>query len=131
MQRLIEAKPLIVYGNGNQTRDFVHVNDICQAIHLCMIDATRPLKENNGGETFQIASSTETSINELLVLLRAISNKDFSVVHKPERKGEIIRNYSDITKARSLLNFSPQIELKQDKHLDLRHRYTYLLMAVF
>ncbi len=112
IQRLLDNKPLTIYGDGNQTRDFVHVNDICQAISLCLADAALPSQKNNGGETFQIASGTETAINELVSLLGAISTKELAVAYEPARKGEIVRNFSDITKARSLLRFNPQTDLK-------------------
>ncbi len=114
LQYIKENKTLTIYGDGNQTRDFIHVLDICQAIHLCLKDATQSGKENKNasGEIFQIASGKETSVNELVELLSSLANKEISVVHSPARKGEIIRNYSDISKARACLKFNPQIDLK-------------------
>ena len=114
-----KGEPLVIYGDGNQTRDFVHVEDICQAIHLSLIIA-QPLKLSQQtqqtpfwGEVFQIASGIETSINQLVELIKAMTGFQLSIVHKPKRKGEIERNYSDITKARRLLGFEPKIKLKE------------------
>lgn len=117
------GKPLIIYGDGNQTRDFVHVQDICQAIQLALIIAKPPeLSQQTQstlltpetplwGEVFQIASGVETSINQLAELIKATTGFQLSIIRKPKRKGEIERNYSDITKARKLLGFEPRIKL--------------------
>ena len=114
-----KGEPLVIYGDGNQTRDFVHVDDICQAIHLSLIIAQPPelsqqtQKTPLWGEVFQIASGVETSINQLAELIKAMTDSQLSIIHKPKRKGEIERNYSDITKARRLLGFKPRIKLRE------------------
>ncbi len=103
-----EGKPLIVYGDGNQTRDFIYVDDVCQAIyHSLMISGT----PGGYGEVFQIASGVETSVNELTKMIKDIAGKNVQTIHEAERKGEIRRNYSDISKARSLLGFEPGVKL--------------------
>jgi UDP-glucose 4-epimerase len=108
IRRIRNGEPVIIYGDGNQTRDFVHVNDVCQAIELCINNA-----ETAAGEIFQIASGTETSVNELVSMLQDVWGSTIQVAHEPQRKGEIIRNYSNITKARQMLNFKPGISLKE------------------
>lgn len=108
IKQMESRKPVIIYGDGNQTRDFVHVDDICQAIRLCI--------SSNGsaaGEVFQIASGIETSINELISILQDIYGYNIEVTYEPARKGEIIRNYSSIEKARRILNFKPVVGLKE------------------
>jgi UDP-glucose 4-epimerase len=97
---------LIIYGNGEQTRDFIHVSDICQAIYLCL---TKIKKAR--GEVFQIASGVETSINALIALFEETFNKKIDLVYHDKRTGEIERNYSDISKACTLLGFKPEIDL--------------------
>ena len=108
-----QGKPLIVYGDGNQTRDFIHAFDICQAIHLAL---TTLDSENKTQDLllFQIASGVETSVNELADLIRKIdADHQIPVIYEPRRKGEIERNYSDITKAKKLLGFEPKTTLKE------------------
>ncbi|MBM3132931.1 MAG: NAD-dependent epimerase/dehydratase family protein [Chloroflexi bacterium] len=102
-----EDHPFTIYGDGNQTRDFVHVEDICQAIDLSLSS------QDSSGDVFQIASGKETSINRLVEIVREVTDKRSEVIHQPERKGEIRRNYSDISKARRVLGFEPRMELKE------------------
>jgi len=104
LQRIRERKPLTIYGDGDQTRDFVHVDDVCQAIHLSL--------KSGGpfGEVFQIASGKETSVNDLISQLKKVTGSDFDTVYKPKRIGEIRRNYSDISKAKKMMGFEPEIE---------------------
>jgi UDP-glucose 4-epimerase len=126
-----KGEPLVIYGDGNQTRDFVHVDDICQAIHLSLIigqppklsqptqqtqqtlSTQRTQKTPLWGEVFQIASGVETSINQLAELIKAMTDFQLSIIYKPKRKGEIERNYSDITKAKRLLGFEPRVKLRE------------------
>lgn len=102
-----EGRPFTIYGDGEQTRDFVHVDDICQAINLSL------RTPGIGGEVFQIASGIETSINELVRLMGRVLGREIRTVHQPERKGEIRSNYSDIGKARRILGFEPMVQLEQ------------------
>ena len=103
----MEGTPLTIYGDGNQTRDFIHVDDVCQAIYLVLTKQTLPC-----GEVFQIATGKETIINSLARLIADIAGKDLPIIHQPERKGEIRRNYSNIDKARTMLGFEPKVELR-------------------
>lgn len=112
IQRLMENKPLVIYGDGNQTRDFIHIEDICQAIFLCQENTGADKNTSRGGEIFNIASGKETSINELVGLLTELTEKKSEVIHEPARKGEIIRNYSDISKVKRHLKYEPRIALK-------------------
>ena len=113
IKQIMRGESLVIYGDGKQTRDFIHVDDICRAILLCLRRATnnKPDTSNIWGETFQIASGKETTINSLANMLRDVTQKDFKIIYQPKRQGEIERNYSNITKARKLLGFNPEVEL--------------------
>lgn len=103
-----------IYGDGNQTRDFIHVDDICQAIYLTLTaQQTQGTRQTfTGGEVFQIATGVETSINSLAKLIRGIVGRELPIIHEPERKGEIKRNYANISKAKAMLGFKPKVELR-------------------
>jgi len=101
-----EEKPFIIYGDGNQTRDFIHVDDVCQAICLALM-----ANIDSYGSVFQIGTGIETSINNLAESIRQIAGNRSEIIHEPEKKGEVKRNFSDITKARTMLGFEPKIKL--------------------
>jgi UDP-glucose 4-epimerase len=108
-----------IYGDGNQTRDFIFVEDIAEAV---IAGATA---DGAGGEVFQIASNAETTVLELATKLAAVLNShgiDPPAIHyaKP-RVGDVKRNYSDTTKARRRLGWSPKVSL--DEGLDRTVRW--------
>jgi UDP-glucose 4-epimerase len=97
-------QPITVFGDGEQTRDFIYVGDICDAID-------RALGAPVAGELFQIGTGTETSIRMLLERLEIISGRTLRVTHEPPNIGEIRRSACDITKARTELGFEPRVSL--------------------
>jgi UDP-glucose 4-epimerase len=111
------GRPLVIFGDGQQTRDFIHVSDICQAIELA---ATRQL----GGEVFQIATERETSIKDLASRVKTLFERTLErpveITNQPRRTGEVLRNTSEITKARTMMGFSPAVELDRGLEETLR-----------
>jgi len=109
-RNLIQGKPLIVYGDGSQTRDYVFVEDLIEAVLLAeQIDTP--------GDVFQIASGRETSLNELIALIRkVVSDRDLSIFYEPARRGEVLRNYARIEKARNTLGYEPRVPLEEGLH---------------
>jgi len=107
MKQILKDGSVTVFGDGKQTRDFVYVDDICQAIYKAMI------MSNIGGKVFQVATEIETSILELINLIEKIYGKDVVKNFKDTRKGEIRENYSDISLARKVLNFEPKWSLNE------------------
>jgi UDP-glucose 4-epimerase len=106
-RNLMQKQPLIVYGDGQQTRDFVFVSDLVEAIMLAD-------KANAAGEVFQIASGVETSLRSLLATMKEVlPGVSMDVRYEPARAGEISRNYASIEKARRLLGFNPKTKLDQ------------------
>jgi len=114
-----QGKPLIIYGDGNQTRDFIHAQDVCRAIDLALECDSQAL--NAGRDTsdlgliFQIGTGRETEIIKLADMIRDLAVesgiKASDVVLEKEQKGDIKKNYADISKAKELLEFKAQIEL--------------------
>jgi UDP-glucose 4-epimerase len=107
IRRMRAGEELVVYGDGEQTRDFV----FCEDLAAGLIAAARTPAV--GGEIFQLASGIETSLNRLLELLSAASGISPRVRREPPRPGEILRNYSLIDKARSVLGYSPAVPLEE------------------
>ncbi len=110
IRRAMEKKPLEIFGDGSQTRDFIYIEDLIEAVILA---AT---KDNLGGEVFQIATSHETTVGEmtaqLVEILAANGVIDVEVVNAETRVGDVRRNFSDTSKARRQLGWQPQTDLK-------------------
>jgi len=109
--RSMEGEPLEIYGDGSQTRDYVYVDDLIRALRLA---ATA---EGVGGEIFQIATSAETSVNELierlLPVLAEAGIENVEVRRTAPRAGDVQRNYADTSKARRLLMWKPEVDLDE------------------
>jgi UDP-glucose 4-epimerase len=106
IRRLLAGEELLVYGDGEQTRDFVFVTDLADGL----VRAAET--EGVGGEVFQLASGVETSVNALISLLAGVSGTTPQVRREPPRPGEIRRNYSVVDKARDRLGFAPAVPLE-------------------
>ncbi len=109
-RRALAGKPLVIYGDGEQTRDFIHAEDLCGAI-------TKAAEKDVGGELFQIATGRETSVNELAGrvkdLVEGETKTPVEVTHAPPRQGEIRRNYADISKSVRLLDHHCKIDFQK------------------
>jgi UDP-glucose 4-epimerase len=104
--RVKADKPPIIEGDGNQTRDFIHVNNVVQMIHLVLE------KKEAIGEVFNCGSGTPVSINQLAEIITNSAGKTLKPIYTDERKGDIKHSYADITKAKKVLNFKPNVELE-------------------
>ncbi|MEM0361875.1 MAG: SDR family NAD(P)-dependent oxidoreductase [Sulfolobales archaeon] len=98
--------PLTVYGDGNQTRDFIHVVDVCRAVELSIL--TKYVNE-----VYNVGSGRPVSINELVKVVSTVRKSDVGVVYMPPRPGDIIHSYADISKATTYLGFKPSITIEE------------------
>ncbi|WP_279614520.1 NAD-dependent epimerase/dehydratase family protein [Desulfohalobium retbaense] len=109
IKRALAGQPLEIYGDGRQTRDFIYIDDLVRSIRQA---ASVP---DIGGETFQIATSRETTVGELVEKLVPVLNRfgvsDIQVEHGERRQGDVQRNFSDTAKARKVLGWECQEEL--------------------
>ena len=102
-----EGLPLVIFGDGEQTRDFVYVDDVIEANLLSL------KCENIAGEVFNIGTGVATSINQLAnTLLEIAKKRNLKVVHVEAREGDIRHSVADISKAAKKLAFTPRISLK-------------------
>jgi UDP-glucose 4-epimerase len=106
VNHLIQGKPLVIYGDGEQTRDFVHVNDVVEAVLLAL--------ENGkvASETFNVGSGEPTSINELANLVSDAFGVDAEIVYEKPRAGDLKRSYACIAKAEKALGYVPTVTLR-------------------
>lgn len=117
IRRAKHNKSLEIYGDGLQTRDFIHVQDICQAIVSCLNSRLSSKKGTIWGEVFQIATGRETKIIDLAHMVKDLMDSSaqapLKIIFRGQRKGEIRKNYSDIGKAKRLLAFKPATALAE------------------
>jgi UDP-glucose 4-epimerase len=106
-ERIRKRRPLIIYGDGTQTRDFIHVSDVTEAI-------SKAFKAVGAdGETFNIGSGTATKIVELARLMLSLAGLDLDIQYSEPRPGDIRNSQADIIKAGKLLGFKPKISLSE------------------
>lgn len=105
----LAGEPLEIYGDGTQTRDFIYINDLIDAV---MLAATVP---GIGGEAFQIATNRETTVGEmaekLVYTLQTGGVADIRLINAETRLGDVKRNFSDTSKAKRMLGWQPQVTL--------------------
>jgi len=108
IERLRSNRPPIIYGDGTQTRDFLHVWDIINALMLTL-NSQKAI-----GEIFNVASGVATSIGQLAKLVTELSGVDgLKPLYRPARNGDIKHSYADIRKAKAWLGYEPKISLKE------------------
>ena len=104
-EKLISGETCTIYGDGKQTRDYVFVGDVVDAF----LKASRAAE----GETVNIATGEETSVNDLFGLMASIADANAQVDYLPARPGELQRNCLNIAKAKTALDWEPKTSLEQ------------------
>src|SRR6185437_7725609 len=99
-------EPLRVFGTGAQSRDFTFVSDIVEANLLA---ATT---EDAIGEVLNIGYGTQRTLREVLTLLEEVSETSLQISYEPEQRGDVMETLADISRARQVLGYVPQIPLR-------------------
>jgi len=107
LEKITKNEPLEIFGDGVQTREFVSINDVVDAINLTISNIQGKL------DVYNIASGKSISINDLANLMILISGKDLKIIHYPQRKGEVRFSQANISLSKKELGFSPKIGLEQ------------------
>jgi UDP-glucose 4-epimerase len=98
---LIQGRPPIIFGDGEQSRDFTYVENVVQANLLAMS------AEHLHGEAINIACGQRTSLNQLLDILKGILGSKQSPVYEEPRKGDVRHSLADIRKGKEIINYGP------------------------
>lgn len=108
--RLLGNKPLTIFGDGSQTRDYVYVGDVARAVFLA---ATKPLPDRGrlDARAFNIGTGKGTSVVELARLLQNAAGTKSKIEFAPHRLGEQQESSVNVDKARDVLGWSPQVTL--------------------
>jgi UDP-glucose 4-epimerase len=110
IKKALAGEKLQIYGEGNQTRDFIFVEDLVDAIY-------RAATAEVGGEVFQIATHRETTVLELTEQLVGVikqrTGMEPVLIHTEAMAGEVMRNFSDVSKAKRVMGWEPRVGLEE------------------
>lgn len=110
IKAILEDELITIYGDGEQTRDFTYVDDAVKANLLAM-------KSDSAGEVFNIGGGSRITVNAVVRMMEEIVGKDANIKHIAEQKGDVRHTAADITKARKLLGYDPNFELRKGLEL--------------
>lgn len=98
-------KAPVILGNGEQTRDFIYIDDVVEANLIAAVT------DGANGEIFNIAGGMGISVNELAKNIIMLSGQNLEPEYKPERAGDIKHSYADISKANSILGWRAKTDI--------------------
>jgi UDP-glucose 4-epimerase len=104
--RVLSGMPLMVFSDGEQTRDFVNVNDVALA-------NVRAARATGLSGAFNIASGTSVTINVLVELIGEAAGTEPEVEHAPPRPGDVRDSLADISAARTAFGYAPEVSLQE------------------
>ena len=108
INKLLEDKAPTIFGDGEQTRDFVNIRDIIEANMLALS------KRDFSGEVFNISSGRAITINKILKIIKQLLRKEkIDPLYSEPRFGDIKHSYADITKAQKILGYKPKIQINK------------------
>ncbi len=116
---ILQEKPINVYGDGKQLRDFTYVSNIVNGLILAAE------KDESSGKSFNLGCSDPISVNELIDKMYNIAGKSKKVNYTEKRKGDVKVTHSDITKAKNLLGYTPKIDIDKGLKKTYKWQKTY------
>lgn len=116
IRQALLGEPCVIYGDGFQTRDFLYIDDLVRAVILAI---EKPV----GGETFQIATGMERTVGEVAnIIAESLGRRgvEMKIEYDSPRLGDVMRNYSDTSKAARMLGWKTEVEVPEgiEKTLD-------------
>jgi nucleoside-diphosphate-sugar epimerase len=105
IQAALQDRPILVYGDGEQTRDFTYVADVVEANWLA-------LGPGAVGQVFNIGGGSRSSVNQVLATLEGILGRPVRREQRPPQPGDVRHTWADTTRAREILGFSPCVSLR-------------------
>jgi UDP-glucose 4-epimerase len=107
MKNTLTGASIVVFGDGSQTRDFVYVDDVIEAL---VSAATAPGVSQS---VINVGSGQEVSINDLISAIGEVAGRQPEVIHNPRETGGITRLVADLTRAEALLGYRPRVSLME------------------
>jgi UDP-glucose 4-epimerase len=113
LHQALRGGSLVIFGGGEQTRDFVYIDDVMDAL-IAASTAT-----DVDRRIINVGSGQATSINELASLAAEVTGQKIELLHSPAESGGVSRLCADIAAARQLLSYDPQVDLMQGLRLTI------------
>lgn len=125
LQRALSGGSLVIHGNGNQSRDFVYIDDVVRGLVAAGVtDAAM-------GQIINIGSGTEISLRELVRQVSAVTGRQLSVLTNDTQSGGVSRLVADLNRARQVLGYQPQVSLGDGLRLLLAKDAQFARRRVF
>jgi len=112
-QRMLDEQQAVIFGNGEQERDFVYVEDCARAAVLAL--------SRGDGQAFNIGCGLGITINRLFTEMKSITGYALQAQYDPPRPGDVFRSYLDATKARQELGWIPDVALEEGLRRTVSH----------
>jgi nucleoside-diphosphate-sugar epimerase len=107
MLALIEGKSPVIYGDGEQSRDFTYVENIVdETLRACEAEAA-------SGQVFNGGTGARITLNEVIKLLEGITGKKIQAKYEPVRTGDILHSQADVSLARKVLGYEPRVHFEE------------------
>jgi nucleoside-diphosphate-sugar epimerase len=107
IKALSEGTQPVIYGDGEQTRDFTYVTNVVDGV-LRAVETP-----GVGGEVFNVATNNRTSLNQLLATLKKIFGSNVEPIYREPRAGDVRDSQADISKAQQMLGYQPTVGLEE------------------
>ena len=119
IQQVLTGGSIVLFGSGKQTRDFVYIDDVLEAL----VRSATAEAVNRG--IVNIGSGRETSISELVHQVAQVTGHEINLIHNPSKSGGVPRLVADISRARELLDFEPKTSLQDGLRLTMERDYRF------
>ncbi len=126
IKAVLDNEPPVINGDGEHSRDFTYVSNVVQANILALFAQ----KKEALSQVYNIACGRQTSLNELFEIIKSIAGSDLAPKYGPERSGDIKHSCAAISKAAALLNYKPQVMVREGLKQTLEwyrrhHKFSY------
>lgn len=112
---LLENRPVTIFGDGEQSRDFTHVDNIVQANLLAMV------APDVSGKVFNIAYGREVTLNALVTELQDLIGCDVETIYEAPRAGDVPHSLASLARAREELGYEPEVDLREGLTRTIAH----------
>ena len=106
VRSILNDEEIVIYGDGNQSRDFTYIDDVLDAL---ILSAESDVK----GEVFNVGGGSRISINDLIKEIEKISKCNAVISHSTKQNGDVKDTFADLTKINKYLNWKPKISIQE------------------